>query len=548
MGDKTNLVEFKLRAKDETGSAYDSAKERLEEFVHHNAQTTKLLRHTLEGAGVGFIAEKLGESFSKVGEAAEKLAESLSHASDHTAQMQGLHDVLTSFADSLPIIGGLIKGLDDLDDGLNDFLAATYRLHGATEQQWKAMMSDAGLLRFEREENEKLIEAIKARTEATAKLHGEEERQPGTAAGEAELRAAEEEHRKRNSELVAKRQALQSIVNPTSAERTMISSYADAIAKEDERYALEKKRITEQVSHDESEAFKDRNRIRSREEFDANEKSLDAQAQASAQKLRLLHQDSEAETVLRRRAHDAELAHIEQTRRQRLDVLEQEQEDRKRAGHPVDLLESRLDEERIFADAARARRDANAKFAADQAKAAQDEQNRKLDETEQRRGTLARLQIDTLREEAVMGSDAAKQAAERLTLEEKFTGKRQELNRLLREGHDLSQAEKAGIESQLKGLDALQKIETARLAQGAPADANAPFAQSGELKLGESGSRDAFAAATRQREQDERRHQQILVDNAVKQTDWQNKIYQWLLQNGSGAGSAGGLSAANLGS
>ncbi|HSZ54628.1 MAG TPA: hypothetical protein VK797_03150 [Tepidisphaeraceae bacterium] len=93
---------------------------------------------------------------------------------------------------------------------------------------------------------------------------------------------------------------------------------------------------------------------------------------------------------------------------------------------------------------------------------------------------------------------------------------REEINRLLREGHDISADERAKLEGALKAMDTMEAAEKRQESRGVIGPQTSPFSESPELKFGQDASREAFGAGARQREQNERRLQEKEVDLIIQ--------------------------------
>ncbi len=247
----------------------------------------------------------------------------------------------------------------------------------------------------------------------------------------------------RSADMAAEKEARQQAIRDEAAAAT--AAHPDQAGRIREE-ALQKQQAVDAEYHKKALAFqKETDRQREDEAFASDQRLLDRAAGTQAEMLRIQHRDAEADLVLRKRQRDREEAE-ENRSLERLRQAEGNDPNKQVAAKELSDAEKR-------AAADKASRDTE--FGAEQMRlqkqAANDAADRRLDLEH----GIARLRIDTLREEASLGNQLAAKQAEQLALAEKYAEKRDEINRLLRDqGAILTDQQKQDLRSTLAGLDA----------------------------------------------------------------------------------------------
>jgi len=480
------------------------------------------------------MADQVGEAFDKAGESAKAFGEQLEKASGGNERAQAFHDLARSWAEAIPAVGPLVHGIKSLEDGLGDAAAAWAKTNGASEETIDGWRSDAGMIKHYNEiiaeqtaAIEKVTQARRALITETLKgirggVAGNEQRAAAQAADEAENRHNENVKKNREESYKLQQEAGD---NPNSQQKQLIASYRQRDLLELKRYGDEKGRLANDATQAIAEAaeregavinearlrrresenlagdiLREHNRMQQESEFDSQQKIGDLKAEAEATRARNEHRDADGAMIELKRRHDREIAASVESEKREIEAIEEVKTRKENSGAIVDQAQVDSDKRGVSGRAAIERMAGNERFLADQAAAKKAAENSAIDEADQRHHTVQSMRLELLKEEAAMGNQAAKTAAKALGIQEKFTEKKAEANRLLREAKDLTAAEKKELEDSIKKYDTLQQAEIAKMKMGQIGAPTSPFSQQSEMGEGNTGMREAFGAGVQSME------------------------------------------------
>ncbi len=527
-------ISIKLTAKDETASAFASLQHRMKEAFGEGG-VGGLMEMGIKGIASIAAIEAVTKSI-EVGTNAlkdyDKAVQEMGADADNWRTIAG--SAVHAFEEGVPVLGSYAKAVREAADALKDHAAMALQDKGATDAEINAHRSDNNMWEYSirnLHEAKSARDILIASTEALAVARA---RERGATAEALEIQAKEiERGEKLNAIREQAKQYLlnehiidqtgKQIHNPTELQKGIIDNYSKALNEAQEAGDRNVNEVHNRYRKQRGDEDRDLAKQAQAEAFKHNEDLKDIEAQALAQRLRANQQNGEADLVLLRRQHERE---IEESKKAENDAtvaaLQAAAKRAKERGDGSEIAGGNAEANRIQQRAAAERQAMDEKFAADQAKLKQDTANQSQDEADQRRHTLAGMRLEILKEEASMGNMAAKAAADTLGIQEKYNEKKAEANRLLRESTNLSDADRKAIQEDIAKYDKLQAAALARMKMGRIDIGGNPFAQTGELGMGDTGMREAFAAARQSVDDRQLAMQQKMVDAIIegnKKTD-----------------------------
>ncbi|HSZ58500.1 MAG TPA: hypothetical protein VK797_22730 [Tepidisphaeraceae bacterium] len=498
MAERTEQITFWLRAKDMTAEAYKSAKEKLENFIHESRGGARLLEHGLKLGGAGIVVALLAEGLNRAAEGMRAYTERVSEATDaedlHKAKVQGMLDVVSS-------IDPLVGALDRVVDAYKDLHAEQLKEAGASDKVIDRARSDAGTLKYLHEKLEETTRAYHEQRSALNELaEARAQQRPGMSAEGAAVGNAARAAADRIADL---RKELEEYkkhhFNPTELEKGVIAQKDSAIEDTTKAAQIEIENIHDKFRREERDRNAAHNERLESDDAEHEIKLRRLAAEADAEELHGLNESFEAEQVLRDNQYEEEKRRADLKLNDDLNRIRDEAQKRKDAGQPP--LNDAAERERAYRQHDQTQKAIDAQKTEADHRATIEHQNQIQDEREERRRAVMSAGLEMLHEEAELGSNQAKKAATILEIHEKFNEKREEFNKLLREGQDLTADERKQIEAARDATVGVEKAAIARAGMPEFGPFSSPFAQSPELKFGQDAGREAFAANARQAEQ-----------------------------------------------
>ena len=483
------------------------------------------IRELIEGGIGGFALEKIGEGFSKAADAMTKYREALEHTNDASTRAKATGDLVQNLIESIPGVGGFVKGIREAGNAFDDLRAAQLKAAGASEEEVDAARSVEGLLKHEQEESEALTKILERQIRVRRDLLAEQDRAIGVSEQKRLLDEEDAKYEEKRNELMREHIKLGNIPNADRTERRQLRDNEQAQFDLREQHRLRTKNINEHAAAEEHELQNAHNERLEADDAAHDLRMQNLRAQASADHLQAMHKSFEAEQVLRDNQFDEEKRRVELKLNEDLLRIKDAAEKRKEEGKAP--LNDDAEKQRAYRHA-QEEQDAIAarKREADQ-RAQNEHQNRVQDEREQRHNSVMEVGISILEKEGELGSRRAKQAAAILEIHEQWNQKREEFNKLLREGQDLTADERKQIEAARDATVGAEQAEVRAAGRPQIGPQTSPFSQSSDLKFGQDASRESFAAGARQREQDERnRPPSAELDAGIETNKWLSQLLQ----------------------
>lgn len=370
MPDQTKEVEIKLKARDETANAFESAKRRMEDFhketkhskdgsgdgegegieglLKHLKHGSRLVKEAADLAGWALVAEGIGKAAEKIGESFEKVADVMEHTHGATADHEAIREAIVEPAiKAIPVVGTLTGGVHKLIDGIEAYRAASLRASGATEEMVDAARSNDGLFDHYTEVVKEQAEAIDSLRESEEALQLERAKFAG--GSETHNEQAEQDHNNRTRQLMKEMADLREKFGEEPDDREK-----QVLADKRQQILLERQRAEEQSQRIDRDARLDTHQLET--EHAAKIQSIrDAASQDLARSLRS-DGEAEAEALTQRAEADQAAALAAAEARKRGMNPEQQAEITRQANEETEAIQQKYYAD-IVAMSARAHRD-----------------------------------------------------------------------------------------------------------------------------------------------------------------------------------------------
>lgn len=433
MAEKTREVEVKLKAVDETGHAFESVKERLEEFIHHNRQTGKLIKETMEFAGGAIAAHVITETL-------ETAAKSMR---EYTEAVESGHATTTQYAfailGAIPVIGEISEAAAHATDAYRDMRAAQMEAAGASEEAVEKMMSVPTYWKKQAEALQETRESYALLQNTINTFINQSVARVGINPVEAQVAAENQRHLAEADKLrMATLDFKLKHPHMSEQQKADFEQMQQAQETEQKAHELAIKNIKERAALAEQDFQRDQDHQEIARQQEHNHKLADLQAQAKADRIRTFHEEFAAEAYLRKQALDAQLKLSQEAEAEQQRQFQELARKRAREGKAFTMEEMGRRVAEISAQGTQEREAMKARAEQAEVLANQQFQNQQKDAEDRAQSDLFKSQAELLQARGTLGDREAQKGAERLKL---LLSERQQIDAIdktLRERNDLT--------------------------------------------------------------------------------------------------------------